>query len=72
MKALNKTYAFGLCFLASMLPIVAEAAGEGGGSGGLLKILTIFGVIVAVLMLLAAAWYSILWGLQKLKRALGI
>ena len=72
MKALNKIYAFGLCFLTSVLPIAADAAGGAAASGGLVKTLTVVGVIVAVLMVLAAAGYSMIWVLQRLKRTLGI
>ena len=72
MKALNKAYAVGLCFLAIMLPIAAEAAGAASAPGGPLKTLTILGVIIAVLMVLAAAGYSMLWVVQRLKRTLGI
>ena len=72
MKTLNKAYAVGLCFLASALPIAAEAAGDGGGSSGLLRTLTIVAVIVCIFVVLAAAWYSLLWMLRGLKRGLGM
>ena len=72
MKTLNKAYAVGLCFLASVLPMAAEAAGDGGGSSGLLRTLTIVAVIVCIFVVLAAAWYCLLWMLRSLKRGLGM
>jgi hypothetical protein len=72
MKTFNKAYAVGLCFLASVLPIAAQAAGEGGGADGLLRTLTVVAVIVSIFLILAAAWYSLLWMLRSLKRSLRI
>ena len=69
MNTLNKAYAVGLCFLASVLPIAAQAAGD-GGSSGLLRTLTVVAVIVCIFVVLAAAWYSLLWVLRGLKRGL--
>ena len=70
MQALNKAYAASL-FLACLMPL-AVAAADGAASGVLLRTATIFGVIIGVLLILAAAWYSMLWVLQRLKRTLGM
>jgi hypothetical protein len=70
MNTLNKAYAVGLGLLASALPIAAQAAGDGGGSSGLLRTLTIVAVIACIFVVLAAAWYSLLWVLRSLKRGL--
>ena len=69
MNTLNKACAFGLSFLASVLPMAAQAAGD-GGSSGLLRTLTVVAVIVCIFVVLAAAWYSLLWMLRGLKRGL--
>ena len=70
MKALDKTYAASLCFLASVLPLAAAAA-DNEGSGGLMRTLTIVAVIGCIFLVLAAVWYSVLWLVQRLKRGLG-
>jgi len=72
MNTLNKAYVVGLCFLASVLPIAAQAAGEEGGSGGLLRTLTIVAVIGCIFVILAVAWYCLLWMVRGLKRGLGL
>ena len=70
MKALDKTYAASLCFLASVLPLAAAAADK-EDSGGMMRTLTIVAVIGCIFLVLAAVWYSVLWLVQRLKRGLG-
>jgi len=70
MNTLSKAYAVGLGLLASTLPMAAQAAGDSGSSSGLVRTLTIVAVIVCIFMVLAAAWYSLLWVLRGLKRSL--
>ena len=72
MKALSKTYAVSLCFLAGVLPLAAAAADKEDGSGGMMRTLTIVAVIACIFLVLAAVWYSVLWLVQRLKRGLGL